>query len=211
MFEKDWLAVAPQLFTVDGSPKGLVQVADTAGFKVKAQVVIQATALPNLTVEVKRVLSKTQMYIGAVNKGINDRSVDLSAYTVAAGAFVYQDQQPRNTVSPADILQAVYDQEPGVRIRVGLVDDYGNSFNENNPLPVSVNADIVVNDVEITKTIGLFNLPYDAILPSYPSSTQEQYQSYIGGLSGTPVQLVTVNYTDATKNFILNVTRVPTG
>lgn len=131
---------------------------------------IQATALPNLTVEVKRVLSKTQMYIGAVNKGINDRSVDLSAYTVAAGAFVYQDQQPRNTVSPADILQAVYDQEPGVRIRVGLVDDYGNSFNENNPLPVSVNADIVVNDVEITKTIGLlifhmmpFCLPIQAL------------------------------------------------
>lgn len=222
MFEKEWLAVAPQLFTVNGSPNGLITVADTLGFKVKAEVVIQATALPNLTVEVKRVLSKTQMYVGAKNKGINDRSVNLSQYTVAAGAFVYQDQQPRNTVSPADIIQAVYDQEPGVRIMVGLADSYGNAISESNPLPVAFDGTVSIGEVEVRgpsgnlldpnsdggiKTVQLFTKPFDAITATYPSPTQEVYQSRVGGIAGVVQETLTINYVDAAKDLIVNVAR----
>jgi hypothetical protein len=72
------------------------------------------------------------------------------------------------------------------------------------------NVDGSIN-VEIARSIGLFNLEYDSIQATYPNSTTENYQSYLGGLSGTPVQLVVVIYTDATKNFITSVVRTPTG
>lgn len=149
MFEKSWLAVPPQLFTVNGSPNGLVTVASTAGFKVKAQVVISATGFPNLTVECKRVISKTQLYVGALNKNINDRSVDLTDYSLANNAFIFQDEQARNTISPADILQAVYEQEPSVFIRTGLVDEFGNLYNESNPFPIEFDGTISIGKVQV--------------------------------------------------------------
>lgn len=57
------------------------------------------------------------------------------------------------------------------------------------------------------KTVQLFTLPFDAITASYPTPTQEIYQSRVGGISGTVQQTATINYTDNTKNFILNVAR----
>lgn len=48
---------------------------------------------------------------------------------------------------------------------------------------------------------------YDSIAVTYPSGTQEVYAFYSGGLSGTLVSTVTVNYTDSTKANLLNVVR----
>ena len=55
--------------------------------------------------------------------------------------------------------------------------------------------------------IGIFTKAYDAITATYPTSTQEIYQSRVGGSGGTVQETVTVNYTDATKNFITTVVR----
>src|ERR1035437_2719953 len=153
MFEKSWRPVPPRPFTADGSAFGLIQVADTKGFKVKAHLVLSASTLPNLTVQCKRVLSKTQMIVGPLGKSINDK-IDISAYTVALGAFVYQDGQPRVTISPQDIIQAVYEQEPGCSIRTNLVDEYGNEYDLDNPLPISFGGSISIGDVKITDTEG---------------------------------------------------------
>lgn len=154
MFEKSWLAVPPQLFTVNGSPNGLVTIADTGGFKVKAQVVISATGYPNLTVECKRVLSRTQMYVGAIGKNINDRSIDLTNYSIANGAFIYQDEQARNTIAAQDIVQAVYEQEPTVAIRTTWVDKYGDVYDEANPVPIAFDGTIAVGNVTIQDDDG---------------------------------------------------------
>ena len=56
-------------------------------------------------------------------------------------------------------------------------------------------------------SISLFTKPYDAITATYPSATQEVYQTRIGGIAGTVQETVTVNYVDATKEQILNVAR----
>lgn len=58
------------------------------------------------------------------------------------------------------------------------------------------------------KTVQIFTLPFDSITATYPSATQEVYQSRIGGVSGTVQQTVTINYVDSTKNLILNLARV---
>ena len=76
------------------------------------------------------------------------------------------------------------------------MDEYGNPYTAENPVPV--NAEITVD------TIQLLNKPYDTGEVTYPLTTQEVYTTYIGGYSGTPVQQITVNYTDSTKNSLLN-------
>lgn len=62
--------------------------------------------------------------------------------------------------------------------------------------------------VEVT-SIQIFTKPFDSITATYPSTTQEVYESRVGGIAGTIQETVTVNYTDTTKNLILNVARVP--
>ena len=54
---------------------------------------------------------------------------------------------------------------------------------------------------------GLVIYPYDAVTATYPAATQEVYAFRQGGIAGTIMQTVTVNYTDATKDFILNAFR----
>ena len=231
--EKSWPAVAPQLLTADGTAQGVVTVANSAGFKVKQQIVVVATGLPSLTVKIMRFISPTQFYVGPITptagQGLTGRQ-NISAYTVAAGAYVYAETQPKVTIKPEDIWQAVYRQEPGTTIGVEIDDQWGNPINAENPLPVAFSGSISIGSVEIvdgdntlnvnpdgsinvdiTKGIGLFTLPYDTIGVTYPSATVENYQSYLGGLTGTPVQLVVVTYADSTKATLTSVVRTPSG
>lgn len=54
---------------------------------------------------------------------------------------------------------------------------------------------------------GLVIFPYDAVTVTYPVATQEVYAFRQGGTGGTIVETVTVNYTDATKENLLNAFR----
>lgn len=212
--EKSWPAVPPQLFTVDGTALGVITVANSRGFKVKQQVVISATGKPDVTAKIMRFISPTQFYVGPTNptagQGLTGR-VNIAAYTVALGAFVYAQEQPKVTIKPEDIFQAIYRQEPGTTIGVEIDDQWGNPIDtvtgSDGKNRLAVDAEVSVD----LKNIGLFNLPYDTVLVAYPSSTVEEYQSYVGGPTGTPVQLVTVTYTDNTKNAIQSVVRTPAG
>jgi len=71
----------------------------------------------------------------------------------------------------------------------------------------SIDSKLIDFNTTPVQTIQLFTKAYDSIAATYPSTTQEVYQSYVGGLSGTLQQTITINYTDTTKNFILNVVR----
>lgn len=62
-------------------------------------------------------------------------------------------------------------------------------------------------DVNIVNSVQLFTLPFDTITATYPLATQEVYKSRVGGTGGTVQQTVTVDYTDATKVFIVSVVR----
>jgi len=152
--EKSWASVPPQLFIEDGTAQGVVTVANSSGFKVKQQIVIVATGLPSLTVKIMRFISPTQFYVGPTNptagQGLTGRQ-DISAYTVAAGAYVYAETQPKVTIKPDDIWQAVYRQEPGTTIGVEIDDQWGNPINAENPLPVSIDGTISIGEVSIVE------------------------------------------------------------
>lgn len=58
------------------------------------------------------------------------------------------------------------------------------------------------SDIVSARTVQFFTLPFDAITASYPSATQEVYETRTGGIGGSVVQTLTVNYTDASKNVL---------
>jgi hypothetical protein len=200
MFERQWLAVPPRLLTSDGGIQGQIKVADTAGFKVKAQVVIGSTSQNQLLVEVKRVLSKTEMAVGPIGKNINERT-NLSAFTLTDTAYVYQDIQARVNISPQDIVQAVYEQEPVVAIRTTSVDQYGNPYNIDNPIPIVFDGTIAIGKVEVQGTNGNIIEPNPDgsinvnIIPS--TSATNVVKNTFGAISGIMVGVTTsiVTYT----------------
>ena len=150
-YEKRFKAVPPQLFTSNGDIYGKFTIAPDACslFKVKQQVIINATGQPTLNVEIKRIDGPGTIYIGPSKSNITDRT-NLSAYTVALGASIYAIEQPRTAIPEEQIERLTYDEEPTMARRVILVDECGDRVNEANPLPV--NATVSVGDVYVQLT-----------------------------------------------------------
>lgn len=128
--EKKWLAVPPQLFTSNGGQHGVIKIADASGFKVKQKAVVTAVGLPDLPVQIKRVLGPDTVIVGPFpntqeNNGLAART-DLTLYTVAASSYIYAQEQDKVILKPDDIWQAVYRQEPGTTLGVEIDDKYGN-------------------------------------------------------------------------------------
>jgi len=189
MFEKFFLPITAQLFLVNGTSLGEIQLLNTAGFKVKMQVFIGSTTQPSLTLEVKRVLSSTLMVVGPVATSIDKRS-DLSAYLVADNAAISSNLQARGGIPLNDIQRAVYSEEPTVAIRTIDVDQFGEP----------THGQMVLANPLILE-------PFDAISAAYPAVDTEVYSYYDGGLGGVLVGTVTVIYTDASKESVSSVVR----
>ena len=149
MLEKRFAAVPAQVFTANGGANGSVSIADTSLFKVKQQVIITATGQTNLELEVKKVVSPTSMIVGPTTGNIN-AFTDISAYTTALSASVSANEQKRPQISADDFERAVYEEEPTVAKRVILVDEFGNKYDTDNPLPTSatLSGDITIASVD---------------------------------------------------------------
>ena len=161
MMEKRFYAVPPQLFAVDGTTDGVVNITAASDpcslFKVKMKVYIAATGLPNLELEIKQIHNGL-IYVGPLpygKPGVNtsiDARTDISAYTVALGANIFADLQKRPAIGSDETQRAIYEEEPTVAVRSVLVDECGNKINETNPLPVAATFDgtVQVGDIRIT-------------------------------------------------------------
>lgn len=133
--EKRFAAVPPQAFTANGTVNGVVTIADTSLFKVKQKVILYQPSITDpLNLEVKAVLGPTQMQVGPVGGPVVNNFTDISAYTVALGAFVIANEQLRPIITSDDYERAVYEEEPTVAKRVVVVDQFGSKINQANPL-----------------------------------------------------------------------------
>lgn len=140
--ERKWLTIPPRLFTADGTDQGVITVSTTKDVRVKMLAVIQAPNLPPIQTQVKRVISETQFVVGPTPQELQGKAglrttTDISAYTVAEGSFFYCAEQDKSMLKPDDIEQATYEQEPVVARRVISVDQFGNFYDNDNPLPIS--------------------------------------------------------------------------
>jgi hypothetical protein len=133
--EKKWESIPPVTFVVDGSVDGVATIPSTSGFKVKQEVYAKSNTVSAVLLQIKRVLSATQLVLGP--KGTNLETVsDLTAFTVADGAVIYAEEQARPSIPLQEHERAVYEEEPTVAKRVFIVDELGNPVDAENPLPV---------------------------------------------------------------------------
>jgi hypothetical protein len=177
--EKAWGLVPPQLFTSDGTQFGEITVANTAGFKVKQTAYLKATGLPDLPVQIKRVLSSTLLVVGTVNNAQIAQwpPLNVTAYTVARNAAIGAQIQPKSNPTVDDIMKAVYETDPTVALRVIFTDQYGNLYSDENPLPATFSGSISIGAVEVKGTNGNYIEPnpdgsINVVVESTPSSNQ---------------------------------------
>jgi hypothetical protein len=157
--ERNLSPVPPVLLTADGTTEGVVTVATTCGFYVKQQAILQAPFILPLNVEIKRVVSDTILWVGPPNSKEMTHRIDVSAYTVAAGSFIYAVEQPKAVLAMESRLYASYIQEPSNSWKTSLVDCIGNLYGESNPLPVSFAGTIEISQVEVVGPTGNTLLP----------------------------------------------------
>lgn len=147
--EKRLYLVPPQSFTANGDASGKVTIADTTKFVVGHIVVIKSNTQPHLTLKVKRIISRTEMFVGPEKEPIQAR-IDLSLYLVADTASVQAAEQNRPSIPEQDIERNTYAEEPTVARRVTMVDPMGDPYDTGNPIPVSVDTTVNIGDVRIT-------------------------------------------------------------
>ena len=151
--ERNLSAVPPVLLTANGTTEGMVTITSTCGFYVKQQAVLQAPSIPPLNVEIKRVVSPTVLLVGFSSPNMNHR-IDVSAFTVAAGSFIFAVEQPKAVLAMESRLYASYMQEPANSWRTSLVDCIGNLYGASNPLPVIFDGTISIGEVEVIGSNG---------------------------------------------------------
>lgn len=197
-FERKWAVVPPQAFTANGGQWGLVTVADTAGFRVKQSAYILSNNLPPLPVQVKVVLSPTQLVVGYIDNQIaNWPKINLLPYLVANAAAIGAQEQDKNKIGVDDITKAVYEADPVVAIRTTGVDQYGDFYTSENPLPVEFEGAISIGAVEVKGTNGNFLEPNaDGSINVVVESTSSinvvvnTYNQVVAVPSGATTQLV---------------------
>jgi hypothetical protein len=151
--EKKRKGVSIRLFTANGDTSGLVTVSDASDFFVKQRVVIESNTKPAQEFEIKRFVSNNSFRVGPIGASISTYA-NLSQYLVADNARISAPEQDRPGIKPDEIKRAVYAEEPIVANRVIAVDEYGNYYNTQNPLPVrlsdgSVNIGSVNAELEV--------------------------------------------------------------
>lgn len=167
--EKSWERQGPVLFAADGEANGLITLDSVILFKVKQRVVVSAIGEPTLTLQVKRVISFTQLFVGPLKTnepGSSENNLkartNLTAYTVAKSSSIVASEQPKVPIPPKDINQAVYEHEPTTAIRSFLVDRIGNGYSTNNRFPVDFGGQTINVDIEDrpnAENIVIINIP----------------------------------------------------
>jgi len=148
--ERLWDSIGPIAFTANGGQDGVVTLISTSGLRVKQQVKIYSAAKQPLAdkLEIKKILTPTKAIVGKiVSTGEFMNRVNLSDYLLAdsASLTVIADQE-RKSPRPEDILKAIYEQEPVVAIRTFGVDEFGNPWTNENPLPTTatISGDVTI-------------------------------------------------------------------
>jgi hypothetical protein len=156
--ERSWRQVSA-VFTANGTVDGIVTVATTRGFKVKARVQLQSTAQAQSEYEIKAIPNSTTIIVGPTGQPI-DVYANVSAFLLADNASIVQYKQKRPPIGPGEIDRATYEEEPTVARRAILVDEFGALISDVNPLPVNANV-----------VIGGVNVDLDAFDATAPDST----------------------------------------
>jgi hypothetical protein len=132
-------------------------------------------------------------------KGCGELREDISAYTVADGATVYLNEQPRPKVSEEQIERITYEEEPVIARRVVLVDPCGDIISEDNPLPTTATLSVGGINIDLNSetgdTVGIGaheNSLYDQSDASITTENFEEIYTYTSTSNGTRISHIEV-------------------
>lgn len=86
------------------------------------------------------------------------------------------------------------------------VGDHGLEAIRKSTIPTGTSGEYKIRTAAGDSLLG--GVTFDAYTVEYPTATQEIYKLRTGGISGTIVRTITINYTDATKSYELNAAAV---
>jgi len=142
--------VGPLPFTVDGTAVGVVTVSSVVGFYLSQLVIVESSTEPAKNLQVKAIISHTQIQVGPRDNTNRYSSIDL--YLVADGATIFAPEQQKQLDNEnPEIGTAVYEPHPIAAIRTLGVDTFGDPWSINNPMPVLFGGSIAISDVRITE------------------------------------------------------------
>ena len=192
-------------FTADGTLQGLVTIADASGWYVKQKVNVVATGKKNLDLEVKRVISPTQFFVGPSTGDIDSR-IDVSQYTVALAAQITAAEQERPNIRQDFVLRHVYAEEPIVALRVLQVDKFGSPIGGGGGVPSDINVQYwggVATSLgqkpmasSVPVTIASNQSPLDVVLDqtaAVPQSSTILASAITGSTAGTANTVITLS------------------
>jgi hypothetical protein len=181
--ERLWESIPPRLFSANGKMSGEVPLVNARGFKVGMIVSVSSAALPTpATFKIKRVISNS-IWVGAVDKGIENR-LDMSAYLLADSAAMWATEQTKTNLSFEDRDYATFEHEPANARRVMAVDELGDPWNIDNPIPVIASvtvdaSDPVANVVQNITTPITANTEFTISLPSNTKRWQVRVRDHL--------------------------------
>ena len=135
--ERLWPKIGPLSFISNGGTDGQVEVSSTEFFKVKQKVFVKSNTQINQLLEVKAVLSETNLELGPPGSEMKSRT-NLTSFLVSDSATIYAEAQNRPAIPPDTYNRAAFEEEPTVAHRVHLVDQLGRRYTESNPVPVQL-------------------------------------------------------------------------
>lgn len=139
--EKKLKAVSPRPLASDGTIHGLIRVEDARGFYVKQRVFLQSDSQAYQLLEIKRFEGLNSFYVGPLPpEGKIGSRTDVSAFRVSENATIGAAEQDRPGIKGDEHARAIYVEEPIVARRVINVDETGNYYNTENPMPARLVA-----------------------------------------------------------------------
>ena len=162
-FENKLAAVSPQAFTANGTSLGVATIGSTCGFYIKQFVILKSDSLPQIQLQIKNILSTTQLIVGPNNNSLTaspKNITDISGYTVVDGATISAPEQNNFPIPADDHYNTVYMPAPVSSDRVIGIDCYGNPWDTNNPIPINI-----FPATQIPFTLGSLALP--ALISKY--------------------------------------------
>lgn len=153
--ERLWEGIPARAFTADGQANGIVTLESTIQFRVKQSVKLTAMGFDPIKLQVKRVLSSTQMILGPDDGKLTSRQ-DLSLYLLGTMPMVSAPEQDKTSIPEKDQLNMTLEREPVNARRVFIVDDFGDAIGTTPQNPIhtqlsngSVNIGTVNAELEV--------------------------------------------------------------
>ena len=149
MTEKMWpfLLIGPIIVNING----VITCSSTKGLRLKQIVTFDKAGVGPKDFEIKRVISDTEFLVGdpSLRMGAISQPVEYN------GGLAAINEQERNTIGEGYVIRNVYESDPILALRTIMVDEFGNHFNTQNPLPVQL-SDGSINIETVNANLSVF-------------------------------------------------------